>query len=149
MFVLRTQSLFLLVLVFAVACVRPVAGTPVPVRSASPEASPVPTASPAPPATPVPAPPDYPRPQDEARPETPAAIAAKHLAGWLHRPLEEIHVLGVTGAEVPAEAKKCRLSAELLEPLAGEQLITLEAGGKKYGYYVSGEALLLCPVVVP
>jgi hypothetical protein len=144
MFVLRTQSLFLLVIVFVVACVRPVAGTPVPVPSASPEASPVPTASPAPPA-----PADYPRPQDEARPETPAAIAAKHLAGWLHLPLEEIHVLGVTGAEVPAEAKKCRLTAELLEAPAEEQLITLEAGGKKYGYYVSGEALLLCPALIP
>ena len=113
------------------------------------ETPPTPTIGAAPPATPVPSPADYPRPQDEARPATPAAIAAKHLAGWLHVPLEGIRVLSTTQAEAPPEARKCRLSAELPDPPAEEQLITLEAGGKKYGYYVSSEALLLCPVVLP
>ena len=49
----------------------------------------------------------------------------------------------------PLRRRDARLSAELPEAPAEEQLITLEAGGKKYGYYVSGEALLLCPTLLP
>jgi hypothetical protein len=35
------------------------------------------------------------------------------------------------------------------ETLAGAKLVTLQARGKKYGYYARGEALLLCPVQLP
>ncbi len=76
-------------------------------------------------------------------------MAVAHLAGWLHVPREEIRVVSITLAQVPSDAKTCRVSAELVEPAPEERLITLEARGKKYGYYISGEALLLCPVLLP
>jgi len=74
----------------------------------------------------------------------------------MHIPFEEIRVVSVEPiAQMPPPLdSSCASRWEILDDLfqetvAGARLVTLQARGKKYGYYARGEALLLCPVQLP
>jgi hypothetical protein len=96
----------------------------------------------------------YPPPMNEPPlPQTIAARAARHLAGWLHTPLEEIQVVDVKAIDQMPSLSDNSCSARWespddltpTDPTQGK-LLTLQVKNKKYGYYALGEALLLCPI---
>jgi|GEM_PF-829900 len=98
----------------------------------------------------------YPRAPDDAQPTTVAGRAARHLAGWLHTPIEEIVFVRVEPAQAPpATVESCGSRWEIEDsgspppPGAPGQLIVFQVGKKKYGYHAVGAALLLCPISVP
>jgi hypothetical protein len=92
----------------------------------------------------------YPVPRDDAPPTTIAGEAVRHLAGWLHVPSEAIRLVSIEPAKAPASlAESCVPRLDTEGPSSEEKLITLETGGRRYGYYAFGEALLLCPVKLP
>lgn len=139
---------------------QPTATLPSPLTPRPP--TPLPTASPLiqnP--TPSPSLPEplvnYPPSRDDVpSPQTIVARAARHLAGWLHTPLDEIQVVDVKAIDhMPSLSdNSCSSRWESLDdvtPTAPAQgrLLTLQVRGKNYGYYALGEALLLCPIQLP
>lgn len=99
----------------------------------------------------------YPPPINEPPPpQTLAARAARHLAGWIHTPLEEIHFVGIEAIDQMPSLSDNSCSARWespddvtpTDPTQGK-LLTFQVRGKNYGYYSLGEALLLCPIQLP
>ncbi len=126
------------------------AATPLPSLSPTDPSPKTPTPPPTPKAS-LPEPPiRYPVPRDEATPTTIAGEAVRHLAGWLHVPSEAIRLVSIEPAKVPPSlAESCVPRLDTEGPSSEEKLITLETGGRRYGYYALGEVLLLCPVKLP
>ncbi len=95
----------------------------------------------------------YPPPRDESSPpQTTIERAVRHLAGWIHVPVEEIRVVSVEAIEQmpPISNSSCSSNWEFLDDgtmseSKQKKLVTLQARGKNYRYYAEGEALLLCP----
>lgn len=95
----------------------------------------------------------YPPSRDEPQPpQTIVERAIRHLAGWIHTPVEEIRVVSVEAIDQmpPISNSACSSKWEILddgttpEP-KHRKLVTLQVRGKNYRYYAAGEALLLCP----
>lgn len=95
----------------------------------------------------------YPPPKDELpEPRTIVERAVRHLAGWIHTPVEEIQVVSVEAIDQmpPIANNSCASRWEFLDDGTTSdakqgKLVTLQARGKNYRYYAVGEAFLLCP----